>query len=46
MLRVPSYAYLVGTGDDLGEIALLLILTLDDGFDDGRMVAAEVHEDV
>jgi hypothetical protein len=27
-------AYLIGTGDDLGELALLLILAFDDGFYD------------
>jgi hypothetical protein len=29
---------LIRTGDDLGELALLLILTLHDGFNDGRVV--------
>jgi hypothetical protein len=37
---------LVRTGDDLGELALLLILALDDGFDDGGMVRSEIDEDV
>jgi hypothetical protein len=39
-------AYLVWTGDDLGELAFLLILAFDDSFNDGRVVAPEVHEDV
>jgi hypothetical protein len=39
-------AYLIGTCDDLGKLALLLILALHYGFDDGRVIAAEVDEDV
>lgn len=38
--------YLVWTGDDFGELAFLLILTFDDGFDYRGMVRAQVHEDV
>jgi hypothetical protein len=38
--------YLIWTGNDLGELALLLILTLDNGFNDGRVVAPKVHKDV
>jgi hypothetical protein len=38
--------HLVGAGDDPGELALLLILTLDNGLNDRRMVAPEVHKDV
>jgi hypothetical protein len=38
--------YLIWTGNDLGELALLLILTLDNGFNNGRVVAPEIHEDV
>jgi hypothetical protein len=38
--------HFIGAGNDLGELALLFILTLDNGFDDGRVVASEVHEDI
>jgi hypothetical protein len=39
-------AYLIRTGDDLGELALLLNLAFDNGFNDGRVVAPKVHKDV
>jgi hypothetical protein len=43
----PSgFAHLVWTSDDFGKLAFLLILTFDDGFNDGRMIAPEVHKDV
>lgn len=38
--------HLVRTGDDTGKLRLLFILTFDDGFDYGRVVAAEIDEDV
>ena len=46
MLKCISGAYLVRTCDDLGELALLLILAFDDGFDDGGMVGPKVDKDV
>lgn len=39
-------AYLVRTCHNLGELALLLVLALDNGLDDGGMVGAQVDEDV
>jgi hypothetical protein len=39
-------AYLVRTCYDLGKFALLLVLALDNGLDDGGMVGAQVDEDV
>lgn len=38
--------YLIGTGDDTWEIALLLILSFDYGFDYTGMVGSEIHETV
>jgi hypothetical protein len=38
--------HLIWTGNDLGELALFLILAFDNGFNNGRMVAPEVHKDV
>ena len=38
--------YFIRTSYDLGEVALLLILTLDNGLDDGRMVRSQIDEDV
>ena len=38
--------YLVRACYDPGELALLLILTLHDGFDDGRVVGTKVDENV
>ena len=38
--------YLVGAGDDLGELALLFVLPFDHGFDDAGVVGAKVHEAV
>jgi hypothetical protein len=38
--------YLVWTSHDFGELALLLILAFDNGFNDGGMVGAEVDEDM
>jgi hypothetical protein len=37
---------LVGTCYDLGELALLLVLSFDDRFDDGRVVGTKVDEDM
>jgi hypothetical protein len=37
-------SYLIRTGDDLGELALVLILALDNGFDDAGVVGAQVHK--
>ena len=39
-------AYFIRTCYDLGEVALLLILALDNGLDDGRMVRSQIDEDV
>jgi hypothetical protein len=39
-------AYLVRTCHDLRKFALLLVLALDNGLDDGGMVGAQVDEDV
>lgn len=39
-------ACLVGARDDLGELALLLVLALYNGLDDGGVVGPEVDEDV
>jgi hypothetical protein len=39
-------ADLIRTGDDLGELALLLILALDNSFDNGRVIATQVHKDM
>lgn len=39
-------ACLVGTRDDLGKLALLLVLALDNGLNDGGVVRPEVDEDV
>jgi hypothetical protein len=44
--RKAREVYLVWAGDDLGELTFLLILTLDNGFDDRGMVGAQVHKDV
>ena len=38
--------YFIRTCYDLWEVALLLILTLDDGLNDGRMVRSQIDEDV
>jgi hypothetical protein len=38
--------HFIRTGDDLRELALLLILALDDGFDDGRVIRSEVDENI
>jgi hypothetical protein len=38
--------YLVGAGDDVGELAVLLRLAFDHGFDDARVVGAQVDEAV
>lgn len=43
-LAATSIPHLVRTGDNLGEVALLFILALDNGFDDAGMVGAEVHK--
>jgi hypothetical protein len=39
-------AYFIRTCYDLRELALLLILTLDNGLDNGRMVRSQIDEDV
>jgi hypothetical protein len=36
--------HLIGAGDDPGELALLLALTLHHGFDDTGMVGAQIDE--
>ena len=41
---VAKQAHLVRTGDDDGKVALLLILSLDNGLDDAGVVRAQVHE--
>lgn len=46
LVRETSEPYLIWTSDDLRELAFLLILTFDDGFNDGGMVGAQVHKDV
>ena len=38
--------YLIRTGDDFGELALVFVLALDDGFDDAGMVGPQVDEDM
>ena len=43
---VTRRAHLIWTGDDFRELSFLLILPLDYGFDDGRVVGAEIDEDV
>lgn len=40
----PSVEYLIWARNDLGKLALLLILTLDDGLNDAGMVGAQVDE--
>jgi hypothetical protein len=39
-----SFANLVGTCYDPWELALLLVLSLDYGLDDGRMVGSKIDE--
>jgi hypothetical protein len=39
-------AYLIRTSDDLGELAFLLILAFDNSFNDGRVIATQVHKDM
>ena len=39
-------AYLVRTCHYLGELALLLVLALDNGLDNGGMVGAQVDKDI
>jgi hypothetical protein len=46
LVRKSCKLYLIWTGDDLRELAFLLILTFDDGFDDGGMVGAQVRKDM
>ena len=36
--------YLIGTGDDIWEIAFSFCLALDNGLDDARMVGPEIDE--
>lgn len=43
--REPS-AYLIGTGDDSGELVLVLVLAFGYCFHDRGVVGAQVHEDV
>lgn len=45
-LHAFCIAYLVRTGDNLGELSFLFILTFDDGFNDGGVVTAKVDKDV
>jgi hypothetical protein len=40
------FTCLVWAGDDLRKLALLFILALDNGLDNGRVIASEVNEDV
>ena len=39
-------AYFIRTCHDLGELALLLVLALDNGLDDGWMVRPQVDKDI
>jgi hypothetical protein len=45
-MGVQTASYLIRTGDDLGELTLVLILAFDNGFDDTGVVGAQVHKDM
>lgn len=38
------HAYLIGASDNLGKLGALLVLALDNGFDDAGVIGAEVDE--
>lgn len=45
-ILVKQVLYLIGTGDDAGELIPLLLLALDHGLKDGRMVRSKIDKDM
>ena len=45
-ILVKQVLYLIGTGDDAGELIPLLLLALDHGLQDGRMVRSKIDKDM
>ena len=41
-----ALGYLIGTGNDGGELILLLLLALHHGLEDGRMVRSKIDKDM
>ena len=44
--KTKALSYLIGTGHDSGELIPLLLLALDHGLEDGRMVRSKIDKDM